>query len=221
MSNVLVIGASRGIGLEFCKQLQKQKHQVYATCRNKSPELLKFCTKCFENIDVANESSLQELADNFPLPSIDLLIHNAGILEKDAFPDFNYPAMEKQFQINTLGPLKAINAFLPLLKKGSKIAVVSSRAGSIASKLKGGKLYGYRVSKCALNMALKCLSFDLMPKEICLAILHPGYVNTDMTNHQAKISPAESVKGMLDRIQEMDLSSTGVFWNYSGDILPW
>ncbi len=218
MKRVLVLGANRGIGLEFCKQLEKN-YSVFATCRTPSKELQKLQTTLFTGIEMTDLACLQDLAKK--LPSLDLLIINAGILIRDTYPQLSYENLVKQFEVNALGPLKVIEALKPLLSKGSKIAVVSSRAGSIGSKIEGKGLYGYRMSKCALNMAFRSLSFYLKEEEIALTILHPGYVKTDMTENKGHIKPEESVKGMLERIESLSLSTTGLFWSFSGDILPW
>lgn len=221
MPSVLVTGANRGIGLEFCRQLKQKGVEVFACCRKASKELKELDVSIFEDMDVTNLSALKKLASQFSSQSLHLLINNAGILIEDTFRHFHYEGMLKQYEVNTLGPLKVVEAFLPILAPEAKIAIISSRAGSIGSKVQGESKYGYRMSKCALNMLFRCLSFDLLEKRISVALLHPGYVNTDMTQFQAKVSPQESVQGMLERIEELTLRTTGTFWNYLGDILPW
>ncbi len=218
MKKALVVGASRGIGLEFCKQLQNT-YTTYATCRKSSQSLIDLEIPFFPDIEITDLVCLQDLAKK--LPPLDLLVINAGILLRDSYPKLSYNDLLKQFEVNTLGPLKVVEALRPLLQKGSKIALVSSRAGSIGSKIEGKGLYGYRMSKCALNMAFRSLSFYLNKEGISLIILHPGYVKTDMTEHKGPILPEESVRGMLARIEDLSPNTTGLFWNFSGDILPW
>ncbi len=93
--------------------------------------------------------------------------------------------------------------------------------GSIEDNSSGGS-YGYRMSKVALCMAGKSLSVDLKPSGIPVAILHPGLVSTRMTGFTSKgINPKESVKGLIQRIDELTIDNTGTFWHANGEILPW
>ena len=85
-----------------------------------------------------------------------------------------------------------------------------------------GSSYGYRMSKVALSMAGKSLSLDLKPRGIAVAILHPGLVKTRMTGFiPSGITPEVSVRGLLKRIDQLNLDNTGRFWHANGEILPW
>jgi len=106
------------------------------------------------------------------------------------------------------------------LKAGAKIALVTSRMGSIADNDSGGS-YGYRMSKAALNAAGVSLARDLQARGIAVAILHPGYVRTDMTGHSGLIDVDEAVNGLLERIDELNLDNSGSFWHRNGELLPW
>lgn len=117
--------------------------------------------------------------------------------------------------------MRVTKALLPNLISGSKIIIMTSRMGSIADNTSGSS-YGYRMSKVALSMAGKSLSHDLKPQGIAVAILHPGLVQTRMTNFTSSgITPQESVTGLLQRIDELTLENTGSFWHSNGEILPW
>jgi NAD(P)-dependent dehydrogenase (short-subunit alcohol dehydrogenase family) len=110
-------------------------------------------------------------------------------------------------------------ALLGNLAKGSKVAIVTSRVGSIGDNASGGN-YGYRASKTAVNQIGTNLKHDLHPRGIAVALLHPGFVATDMTGGQG-IEPTDSAKGLIDRIDELNLENSGGFWHAEGYELPW
>ncbi len=130
-------------------------------------------------------------------------------------------SIRRQFEVNALGPLRLTQALLTNLKQGSKVIIMTSRMGSIEDNTSGGS-YGYRMSKVALSMAGKSLSVDLKSQGIAVAILHPGLVKTRMTGFtDSGITPEQAVKGLLARIDELNLENTGTFWHSNGEILPW
>ena len=219
MATYLVTGANRGIGLEFCRQLKDYGHDVIAVCRQKSPELENLGVRIENNIDIGNDESIAVLKERFKDVSIDVLINNAGIHSRNTLEELNYNDLLHQFNINALGPLRVTTALLPNLKSGSKIAIITSRMASIEDNTSGSS-YGYRMSKVALSMAGKSLAIDLKPKQIPVAILHPGLVSTRMTNFRG-ISTTEAVSGLLARIEELNLENTGTFWHSNGQVLPW
>lgn len=221
MATYLVTGANRGIGYEYCKQLSDRGDEVIAVCRHSSNELDQLGVQVEENIDISDERAVRALVNTLQGKSIDVLINNAGIYRQSNLDELNIEGIREQFEINTLAPLRLTQALLPHLKKGSKIAIMTSRMGSIEDNTSGGT-YGYRMSKAAVSMAGKSLSQDLRDRGIAVAILHPGLVSTGMTNFtDSGISPAESVKGLLARIDQLTLDSTGTFWHANGDVLPW
>jgi NAD(P)-dependent dehydrogenase (short-subunit alcohol dehydrogenase family) len=127
--------------------------------------------------------------------------------------------MQHQFSVNAIGPLRVTSALLPKLGPGSKIGIITSRMGSIEDNTSGG-YYGYRMSKAAVNMAGKSLALDLREREIAVALLHPGMVATDMSGGQG-ISPEQSVRGLIARMDALDMTQTGGFWHADGQGLPW
>ncbi len=153
--------------------------------------------------------------------SIDVLINNAAIVERVSLDNLDFGSICRQFEVNALGALRVTKALLPNLKQGSKIIIMTSRMASIDDNMSGGS-YGYRMSKVALSMASKSLAVDLKPLGIAVAILHPGLVKTRMTNFTPNgITPEQAVKGLLARIDELNLENTGTFWHSNGQILPW
>lgn len=220
MKTALITGANRGIGLELAKQLQQKNHHIIAACRQSSEALDKLGCQVETQFDVANQESVQQLADKLSDQAIDLIINNAGILQGMGLDNLDYDAMRQQYEINTLGPLRVTEAFLPNLSSGSKVVIITSRMGSMADNTSGGQ-YGYRASKAAVNMVGCSLAHDLQPKGIAVALLHPGYVRTGMTGNNGLINADESASGLIDRIEHLNLDNSGGFWHTDGSQLPW
>lgn len=219
MKTALITGANRGIGLELAKQLQLQNYQVIAACRQSSPELDSLNCQIETKFDVSDGASVKQLANKLHNKKLDLLINNAGLLKSMSLDDLDYDDIRKQFDVNALGPLRVTENLLPNLVKGAKIAIITSRMGSIDDG--SGGQYGYRISKTAVNMIGSSLAHDLKSREIAVALLHPGYVRTGMTDDNGLINADESAKGLIQRIDELDLNNTGGFWHADGSRLPW
>lgn len=225
MANYVITGTNRGIGYEYCRQLQQRGNRVIAVCRHASDELQALGIEIIDEIDITNDNSVQGLGNKLKNllgnGAIDVLINNAGIVERVSLDNLDFESIRRQFEVNAIGALRVTHTLLPLLKSGSKIVMMTSRMGSIDDNTSGGS-YGYRMSKVAMSMAGKSLSQDLKSKGIAVAILHPGLVQTRMTNFTSSgITPEVSVKGLLARIDELNLENTGTFWHSNGEILPW
>jgi NAD(P)-dependent dehydrogenase (short-subunit alcohol dehydrogenase family) len=220
MPNAIVTGANRGIGLQLCQALKERGYNVTALCRQPSDALTDLGITVHANYDVTDGAAIDAFARTVDPRTVDLLINNAGILEGMTLDDLDLESVRRQFEVNALGPLRVTRSLLPALKEGAKIALMTSRMGSIADNDSGGS-YGYRMSKAALNAAGMSLARDLHARGIAVAILHPGYVKTDMTGQSGLIDADESVAGLLQRIDELNLGNTGTFWHTQGEILPW
>ena len=221
MSTYLITGANRGIGLELSRQLEARGEEVIATCRSLSPELNSLSVRVEANVDITSRESIVKLRERLNNIKIDVLIQNAGIAEFNSLSNLDPQSIAHQFEVNALSPLCCVQTMLSHLNKSAKIALISSRMGSIEDNSSGGS-YGYRMSKVALCMAGKSLAVDLKPKGISVGILHPGLVSTRMTGFTSNgIQPKESVKGLIQRIDELTLKNTGTFWHANGEILPW
>ncbi|WNZ22189.1 SDR family oxidoreductase [Leptolyngbya sp. NK1-12] len=221
MATYLITGANRGIGYEYCRQLQARGETVIAVCRTASEELKQLGIQIEEGIDITSDASVAGLQKRLGDTAINVLINNAGILKRVTLENLDFDSIREQFEVNALGALRVTHTLLPNLKPGSKLVLMTSRMGSIGDNTSGSS-YGYRMSKVALSMAGKSLAHDLQPRGIAVAILHPGLVQTRMTNFTTGgITPEASVKGLLARIDELSLENTGTFWHASGEVLPW
>lgn len=220
MTTTVISGANRGIGLELARQTKARGDEVIALCRHVSPELKQLDIRVVDGIDVGTDSSVRDLEALLAGIRIDLLINNAGILSRQTLDSLDWDAMRAQFEVNALGPLRVTSALSPLLSRGAKVAIVTSRMGSLADNTSGGH-YGYRMSKAAVNMAGVSLAHDLKSRGISVVLLHPGYVSTDMTDHAGTVQPDDSARGLLQRIDDLTIESSGEFRHMDGELLPW
>ena len=219
MGHWLVTGANRGIGLELCRQLQDRGEAVVAVCRQASPELEALGVRIEAGVELSSEGAIADLCGRLGDLRLDGAILNAGILEADDLESVTAASVLRQFEVNALAPLLLARALLPHLGAGAKLALISSRMGSIDDNGSGG-YYGYRMAKVALNMAGRSLAIDLRPRGIAVAILHPGMVATRMVGFSG-IPPEQAARGLLERIGALTLASSGEFFHANGEALPW
>ncbi len=220
MANYVITGANRGIGLELARQLSARGESVFALCRQSSPELTALGVQVVDGVDVCEDAAVATAVQSLIHVPVDVLINNAGWLSDESLEDLDFARIRRSFEINALGPLRVSAAFLPLLRRGSKIALITSRMGSIGDNGSGGR-YGYRMAKAALNMAGMSLARDLAPREIAVGILHPGFVRTAMTGYQGMTDPPAAAAQLIARIDGLNLSNSGTFWHANGEELPW
>lgn len=152
--------------------------------------------------------------------SIDLLINNAGILRDEVLGDIDKDSVRRQFETNALAPLAVTEALKGQFSANAKLALITSRMGSVADNTSGGR-YGYRMSKAALNIAGVSLAHDLKPHGVAVALLHPGLVGTEMIGGYGDITPDQAAARLAQRIDELTLDNSGTFWHSNGDTLPW
>jgi NAD(P)-dependent dehydrogenase (short-subunit alcohol dehydrogenase family) len=149
------------------------------------------------------------------------LINNAGILVwGDRLGALDVAGIRRQFEVNGLAPLRVTDALRPRLGRGAKVALITSRMGSIGDNSSGGG-YGYRMSKAALNMAGVSLAHDMKESGVAVAILHPGMVKTDMVKDHGQVEPADAAASLLARIDALTMETSGGFWHANGERLPW
>ncbi|MEO1244589.1 MAG: SDR family oxidoreductase [Pseudomonadota bacterium] len=219
MAHIVITGCNRGIGLQLVRQYTARGDSVTGVCRQRQPELDELGIRVVDGVDVTSDSGIERLRSELGNESIDVLLNNAGILRSDTLDTLDFDDMLEQFRVNALGPLRVAKGLLDRLESGSKLAIVSSRVGSIEDNGSGNN-YGYRTSKTAVNQIGVNLSHDLRPKGIAVALLHPGLVATDMTGGRG-IAPADAARGLIERIDELSLETSGGFWHAEGYRLPW
>jgi NAD(P)-dependent dehydrogenase (short-subunit alcohol dehydrogenase family) len=223
--NVVVTGASRGIGLELVRQLLARGDQVEAACRrpDDAPELRATGAR-LHAVDVADGASVTAFAQALGDLPVDLVINNAGVFGdlRQRLEDFNYEAATRTFEVNALGALRVSQALLPHLRRGAgkKLAHISSVLGSISGITAPDHL-AYRISKAALNMISRSIAFELRDDRIVSIVVHPGWVRTAMGGPDAPTSPAEAARAMLAQIDAATFTDTGEFLDMYGARCAW
>ncbi|WP_298576564.1 SDR family oxidoreductase [uncultured Luteimonas sp.] len=223
MATYLITGANRGIGLSLAQQLAARGDSVIGVCRQTSPALAATGAQVIDGVDVADADAVASLPAKLGDRRIDGLVLNAGIFSNetlDALDADAFARMQRQFEVNTLGPLRVAAALQGHLAQGAKVGIVTSRMGSVADN-GSGAYYGYRASKAAVNAIGKSLAMDLAPRGIAVVLLHPGRVATDMLGGQGDIGPDEAAANLLARLDALTLADTGSFWHANGTPLPW
>lgn len=220
MKTLLITGANRGIGLEFCRQYAQAGWRVLACCRHPS-KALELPGVEIHQLDVGDAEQIRKLTAHLSGESIDLLINNAGIYpDSGGFGKLDYSKWMKAFEINAMAPLRMAEAFCRQMKRNGTIATLTSKMGSLADNTSGGE-YPYRSSKAAANMVVKSMAIDLKSSGIISVALHPGWVKTDMGGPNALILVEESVSGMRRVIEKLEPSDSGKFLSYDGMEIPW
>lgn len=228
MPAVLVTGASRGLGLEFARQYAVDGYRVYACVRHpEQAEELRALERRYPLISVhrlvvGERPSVEALARELAGVSIDLLINNAGVPGPDAqsFGETDDAAWLDVMKVNALGALQVCEALLSHLERGERklIVAISSGFGSIANA-SGGK-YGYRCSKAALNMIVRCMACDLRQRGVIALSVNPGWVRTGMGGAEARLSPEQSVSALRRLFERVTLEDSGKFLNWNGREFP-
>jgi NAD(P)-dependent dehydrogenase (short-subunit alcohol dehydrogenase family) len=217
---VLITGTTRGIGLELCKAYVARGHEVIAVCRVLSDALRALGIEVIEGVDVGASDAGERLRQALGDRPLDILINNAGVLGSSTLGSIDFDDVARQLQVNAIGPLRVTEALLPNLGAGAKVAMITSRMGSMTDNGSGG-YYAYRMSKAALNAAGVSLAQDLRPRGIAVALLHPGFVQTQMVGFAGDISPQEAAERLIARIDALTLDTSGSFWHSNGELLPW
>ena len=228
--SILVTGSNRGIGLELVRQYAADGWRVFACCRHpgKAKELNVLAGKhhniSLHALNVADTQQIKALAKQLKSESIDILLNNAGIYGPDnaCFGNTDEAAWLECFHINTIAPMKMMEAFVDHVAKSKRklIATMSSKMGSMADNGSGGS-YIYRSSKAAVNAVMVSAAIDLKPKQIKVAILHPGWVLTDMGGPNAEITVEECVNHLRRNLDNVTLSNSGTFFEIDGSVIPW
>jgi NAD(P)-dependent dehydrogenase (short-subunit alcohol dehydrogenase family) len=226
MPTVLVTGASRGLGREFCRQYADQGWQVIATMRDPDRASPFDCAGIERfRLDVGDRGRILELARELEGSAIDLLVNNAGLWagdEEESFGAFSDEQWMEQLRVHVLGTMAMCEAFAPHVAASEKklIVQISSGNGSL-SREENPSYYLYNSTKAALNMITRGMAFDLRGRGVTVVALSPGYVATDMSGPDADLRPEESVSAMRALIERLEPADSGGFRRHSGAVYPW
>lgn len=218
--NVVITGANRGIGLAMTQQFVAAGHRVNGLCRNVSDALADSGATVIDGVDVGNPDTLPGSLSALKDVSIDLLINNAGVLANERIDEWQPNTIDYQFRVNAMGPLLVTQCLLENLQAGAKVALITSRMGSMADNGSGG-YYGYRMSKAALNAAGVSMARDLAPRGVAVGLFHPGFVQTDMVGGQGDVDAATAASRLIARIEALSVETAGKFIHANGEELPW
>ena len=224
MTTIMITGASRGLGLEFARQFYNEECRVIATCRNpkNANELHTIGDIDIHSLDVTDDKSVANLAEELRGENIDILINNAGVIgQRDGFGRLNYDIWAETMDTNVFGPMRVAEAFKDNVLNSEKkqMIFITSRMGSITEAVPNA--YVYRSSKAALNMSVKCLSAELGEQGLIAVLFHPGHVQTDMGGQAAPVTPQKSIEGMKNQIVALTHDDNGRFLSYDGHQIPW
>ena len=222
MPAILIIGASRGLGLEFVRQYAAEGWRVLATVRDIAQG--RAVSEAGAEVyicDVGDPGSITRLAATLAGEALDIVLHCAGIYgERQDFGAVDPDRFLEVMRIDALAPLKAAEALAGRLGEGKIFAAISSMMGSVAENTSGGS-YAYRAAKAALNMVIKGLAIDLAPRGILTVALSPGWVRTDMGGPTAPLEPPESIAGMRKVLAGLTANDSGRLIHYDGRRLDW
>lgn len=228
MANVAIVGASRGIGLELAKQHAEAGDRVFALCRStETAEKLKTLASgsggkiSVHKGDIADDASMRSAVASLDGQAVDTLYIVAGVIGTMApeLESTDWDAFDDAINIMLKGPLRALNAFMPHLKPGSKVINFSSQLA--ASTWPYGGFYAYSAAKAGLNRLMRAVALDLKDKGIVIGLVHPGYVQTDMGGPNAEITPTESASGIRKLAADWTIEESGAFKKWNGETHPW
>ncbi|KAF2265209.1 NAD(P)-binding protein [Lojkania enalia] len=236
MPTILIVGATRGLGASLTKlYASNPDNRVLATAQTESPidsdeGLTANSILYIPRIDIATPdagSKILEYLKGHAIFHVDVVIITAGYFATESLEQPSFEAQEKMYRICAIGPTVLVTTLAndsdTLLGSRSKVVLVSSESGSIALRheTEGGGNYGHYASKAALNMSAKLLSLDLKERGIAIAIVHPGFMRTDMTKGVGfdkswdvggAVMPGVAANSLADWIDTFDISKTGQYW---------
>lgn len=221
----VITGADRGIGKCIAEQLHRRGDVVVAACLFDGAGLAEG-VHVVPNIDVTDGDAVERLFNYIKdrEMTIGWLVNNAGVLGLDELGSIDYDDVRRQFEINTVGPLRVTETLLPLLADDAKVSITTSRVGSLGDNGSGG-MYAYRLSKAAANMVGLNLHHDLSKRGIAVLMNHPGMVATDLTKDFpgdfAYIQPEEAAEGIIRNMDALTVETSGRFQHSNGEYLPW
>ena len=224
MSHVVVVGADRGIGEALVREYLARGDEVSAVCRDQGEVWQGSTCRVIRGVDVTRDEAVAKLAQELEGVALDVLLHVAGVGNFDRFDRLDFETMQRDYNLNALGPLRVVHALAENLVAGAKVGIVTSRMGSIGDNTSGG-MYSYRMSKAAANMLGVSLYHELRPRGVAVLLLHPGTVATAMTqgakNWEQFTKPAEAAAGLARQIDRLGPETPPEFRHQDGTLLPW
>ena len=238
-ASILITGSNRGIGLGLAERYAEMSWTVYATARNPArAEELNALAAQYDNLtvdelDVTDDAEIAALASKLDGKPIDVLINNAGILgdiEKQNAQNIDYDEIKSIMDVNVYGPMKMAKAFLSHVKASDqkKILTMTSGLGSMTLTQRLGRFYGYRMSKAAVNMAMRAMHADLKGEAdgLVIGLIAPGQVQTELLfasgfRGPGSITVEESIDGLVGVISNITAENVGLPVNYNGQEIPW
>ena len=226
MPNVLIVGATRGLGFQLANQYARREASVTGTSRSAEPKEGHHDINWVSGIDVGTEHAGKHIVEHLKGHKQDLVIISAGFFDKESLDQPNYEAEVTMYKTSAVGPVFLVHHLRKagLLRKGSKIIIVSSESGSITLRheSEGGGMFGHHASKAASNMVARLLALDLKDEGVAVCAVHPGFMRTDMTKgvgfdkfweSGGAVKPEEAAKSLINWIEdEFDISKTGEYW---------
>ena len=231
METVLITGANKGIGLELVRGFAASGRKVLAGCRapgdaadlqaiaSSNPDV-----EVFE-VHVSDGASVANLADQIGDRPIDILINNAGMagpeFQHQGLADMDYEGWAETFAVNTMAPLRVLQAFRANLARGTnaRAVTVTSQMGAIGLDIP--VMLAYCSSKGAVNKVMRIAAPELKNDGIAVALVHPGFVQSDMGGPGADITPAESAAGLISVIDGLTIEDSPCFKTWEGKDHVW
>ena len=224
MATCVVIGADRGIAAALVEIYRARGDDAIAVCLGAGETWSGAGVRVIAGIDVTEDAAVAKLAAELAGVRIGTLVHVAGIGALDRFGRFDFARMLEHYDLNALGPLRTVNALSENLGRGSKVGIVTSRMASIGDNA-SGRMYSYRMSKAAANMLGVNLHHELRPRGVCVMLLHPGTVATEMTRGakgwERMTKPAEAAAGLAAQLDALGPDTPIEFRHADGTLLPW
>lgn len=228
--NVLITGASRGIGLALARQYLAGGSRVVATARNTGGDDLLALQQQYRDqielltLDVTRAQEIALIPKTLDQQPLHLLINNAGLFASnhDSIDTLDSDTWLNEIRVNTIAPFMVTRALRPNLAAAghATVAMISSKMGSLSENRSGGA-YSYRSSKAALNAVTRSLAHDLACNSISVVALHPGWVRTDMGGPKAPLDTTASASGLKSVLDKVGPDDNGKFFDYTGTQIPW
>ena len=225
--SLLLIGASRGLGLAIAAEYLRRGWDVVATERSSSPALRELRARSegkleIETVDITYPSQVTALRSRLAAKSFDMLFVNAGVAngEDETIGAVSTPEFERVMATNTLSPMRILETFQDLVTESGTLGVMSSGLASIANNVAGGWEV-YRASKAALNSLMRSFRARMSGDPRTMLLMAPGWVRTEMGGPNAQLSIEESIPRLVATIDKQAGKGGLQFLDYTGSVVPW